>query len=366
MIKKRRRNKAFKKSVILYSLIVLGLCIIFNIYIFFTLVSYENNQTTNVLANSIKKLSDKTLMSYLEDSDKDVKLLSKFKDIIKSDKLQYVKKKDDTYEALLDGRVLFTIETKLIGQKTKLAFFSYEERSVEKITPSLGRGFIYYDVTVPSNYKIYVDGSVLNNKKASKEENFKGMDFMYYNDSMPKLVTYEINDLEKESEITVKDFLGNDVKLKKDEYKYTLDNYAISVDTYDELKKYLPDAINPSDVAHNWSLFMTKDLYGSSYGFSTISQYLIKGTSQYEMAYSWVHSIDITFTSAHTLKNPIFTDEKMNNFKIYSDSAFSCEISFTKNMVVKGKDQPDKMHDILYFIKDNGSWKLMNIQSVEV
>ena len=43
--------------------------------------------------------------------------------------------------------------------------------------------------------------------------------------------------------------------------------------------------------------------------------------------------------------------------------AFSCEIYLEKNMIVNGKDQLDVMHDYIYFIKDNGVWKVVNIKA---
>lgn len=364
MREKRLKNRKFKKRILLYSIVMVALCIIFNVYIFFTLVSFEKNQTNNVLKDAVRKIDDKTLTSYLKDNNLSEDLLDDYKKLVKSDDIEFVKSEGEIFNVVINGRILFTIETKVIAEKTKLAFFSYQEREIIKIEPELERGFIYYDVVVPSNFTIYADGEKIEGKNV-KEENYKNLDFMYYNDSMPKMVTYQLNNLDSEKKITVKDFYGNDVDLKENNNKYFVDEYYLSVDTLDKLKEKLTNVLDISDVAHKWSLFMTKDLSGSRYGFYTMAKYLIEGTSQYEMAYSWATGIDITFTSRHTLKNPTFTDESINNFKIYSDSAFSCEITLTKNMVVNGKDQPDKMHDVLYFIKDNsGSWKLMSIQSV--
>jgi len=84
-----------------------------------------------------------------------------------------------------------------------------------------------------------------------------------------------------------------------------------------------------------------------------------------KQAYNWAHGIDINFTSRHKLKDPTFTNEKLHNFTIYSKDAFSCEIYLEKNMIVNGKDQLDVMHDYIYFIKDNGVWKVVNIKAGE-
>ena len=39
------------------------------------------------------------------------------------------------------------------------------------------------------------------------------------------------------------------------------------------------------------------------------------------------------------------------------------EIYLEKNMIVNGKDQLDVMHDYIYFITDNGVWKVVNIKA---
>lgn len=364
MARRRRRRNLFKKSLIIYVCLLGVLCVILAVYIYFTLVSYESNQTGNFLTFTVRNLDDETLKGYLKEAKKDENQLDNYKKIVKSNKMQYSKVSEGVFEASLNNRKVFTIETKVVDTKTKLAFFSYQVREVTKITPYLERGFVYYDVTVPSNFKIYLDDKEVEGI-AGEEQKYNDLDFMYYNESMPKVVTYSLNDVDTEKKVTVKDFMGQEVELKQDTYKYELGEYYIAVNDYNDLNKYLPNVIDVSDAAHNWSLFMSNDLTGAWHGIDRISEILIKDSSLYEMAYGWAHSVDITFTSRHTLKNPIFTDEVINNCKVYSDSAFSCDVAFTKNMVVNGNDQPDKMHDTLFFIKNNNEWKLINIQSVE-
>ena len=138
---------------------------------------------------------------------------------------------------------------------------------------------------------------------------------------------------------------------------------AITVKTQEEAKKYIQD-VDIETIAKNWSLFLTKDLTGASYGFSTIRNYVIEGTDMYTKAYNWAHNVDITFTSSHTLENPPFTNVRIENFNIYDENAFTCEVYLEKHMVVKGVKQVDVMHDELAFIKTDGTWKLMNIKGV--
>ena len=83
-----------------------------------------------------------------------------------------------------------------------------------------------------------------------------------------------------------------------------------------------------------------------------------------KFAYKWATNIDITFISNHTLEKEIFTNEKVENFEVYNENAFSCEVYLEKNMRVNGKPLQDKMHDKMYFVKQEGIWKLVNMESI--
>ncbi len=358
-----KKNITFKKSLLIYSLLVLLLVFIFLIYIFFTLKEYEKNQTGVFLKGSIISLSDNTLKGYLKDANLEETLLTDYKKLINSKDLEFKKRDDNKFSASVNNRELFTIETKVLKEKTKLGMFTYQEREIINIIPNLSRGLVYYDILIPSNYTLYI-GDKKYEEKAISEEEYKDLSFMYYNGTMPKMNKYEINNLTKEETIKVEDFNGKVVDLKVDKYSYTVKDNVYSFDTYDDAASLLSSDVDIWNVAHTWSLFLSKDLSGASYGLNTVKTFLIEGTEMYNMANSWAHSIDITFTSKHTLKNPVWTNEKLNNFRVYGKDAFSCEVYLEKNMVVKGKDQQDVMHDTLYFIKNNGEWKLMNIKSV--
>lgn len=361
MAKSRRNKSLFKKSLIIYSLIAAVLVVVFLIYIFLTLKSYEKGQTTNVIKDTILSLDDSTLKEYLKDNKQSEDLLDEYKKQINDKDVKIVKKDKDNYEVILNNRVLFEITTKFISTETKLGIFSYEKREITSIKPNLERGLIFYDVTIPSTYKLYVNNKLV--EEPTTKEKYKNLDNMYQNDSMPYMATYEVNGLTKEESIKVINEYDEEVKLKQNKYSYTLEKNYINVDSYDEAKKYLSSEVDIWDFAHKWSLFLTNDLSGLAHGYNTIKTYFIEGTSMSKQAYNWAHGIDINFTSRHKLKDPTFTNEKLNNFTIYSKDAFSCEIYLEKNMIVNGKDQLDVMHDYIYFIKDNGVWKVVNIKA---
>ena len=272
-----RRNKSlFKKSLIIYSGIAAILVVVFLVYIFLTLKSYEDEQTTNVIKNTILSLDDNTLKGYLKDNNQSEDLLDEYKKQINDKDVKVIKKDKDNYEVVLNSRVLFGIATKFISTETKLGMFSYEKREITNIKPNLERGLIFYNVTVPSTYKVYADNKLI--EEATTKEKYKNLDYMYQNNSMPYMVTYEINGLTKEESIKVVNEYDEEVKLKQDKYSYTLEKNYINVDSYDEAKKYLSSEVDVWDFAHNWSLFLTNDLSGLAHGYNTIKQYFIEVT----------------------------------------------------------------------------------------
>lgn len=356
----KKSKSLFKKSLLIYTLIALLISLIFLIYIFITLKNYESIQSNNFIHRTITSLSDDTLKGYLKEANLDESLLSDYKKLINSDNIKFTKK-DDTFTVSLNNRELFTIDTKVVKEGTKLGLFSYQEREVTKITPSLERGLIFYDITIPSNYKLYLDNEEY--KGESTKEKYESLDFMYYNDSMPYISTYKIDNLAQEKSIKVTDFMGKEVKLKEENNAYTVEKKYYEFNSYEEAKEYLNGSIDIWDIAHTWNLYLSRDLNGINYGLGTVKEFLIENTPMYQRAYNWAHNIDILFINKHTLKDPIFTNESLKNFKVYGENAFSCEVYLEKNMIVDGKDQVDTMHDNLYFIKHNNEWKLINIKS---
>ena len=361
-------NKRFKKLIRLYSILIFILVCLFSMYVLKILIDYEKNQTGTFISSAIKDLSDDTLKNYLTTAKISTDELDNYKKLVKSDDMKYEKGEDNnTFVATLNSRKMFTIKTKVIKDVTKLAIFSYQVQEVVDIIPELSRGLIYYDIIIPSNYSIYLDGEKYG-EKPSKEEEYDELDFMYYNKEMPKLATYSINNLEKEKSVVVKDFLDNEVVMDVKNNTYKVKDYLMKYDSIDDAKKVISDLPDILEISKNWSKYLSKDLTGPYYGFTNIiSNYVVAGTMMYERAYKWSRNIDITFISKHVLKDPAFSNESISNFTIYGKNAFSCEVYLEKNMLVGSARTPqtDVMHDYLYFLRVNNEWKLMNIKGAD-
>ena len=226
---------------------------------------------------------------------------------------------------------------------------------------------------MPNNYSVQVNGTKLDNSYISESIEDEGYNILSKQVNLSQLVNYKLDNFVSQPNIVILNEEGQQVESSIKDHKIEVGSSHKTAEKYEDIRELLAADIDVLDIAEKWSLFLTDDLQGNRHGFNTLSQYLINGTSLYDMAYSWATSIDITFTSQHTLKNPTFTNTKVTDFEVYGKNAFSCTVYLEKNMrIANGKDKVDVMHDKLYFVyndttndgKDNPTWKLVEMKSV--
>lgn len=376
--KQRKPMSLYKKSLIIYSSVLAFLVLLLLIYVLISLKDYEKYEVNNFIKDSVADLSYKDLVDVVDDKKLEVnkyEKLSNKKDIIKAidkaleDKknIKYELNKDSKdkkkpiYDIFYKGKKVLTIKLKNKGDVTKIKILNYSKWELVDIKSHIEEGLYAVNAYLPEDYKLYINGKEV--KEFSEGENDVTKIFAQFTD-LKKFNNYSITGLIEKPKVEVKDQSGKTVKTVKKDGKITLENVYYKTDSFDEAKTKLIADVDILGIAEKYSLFLTDDLNGYSHGFSTLQNYLIEGTEMYKIAYEWAHGIDITFTSRHTLKNPAFTDEKLSNFVIYSDKAFSVDVSLKKNMTVKGEDRVMEMNDRFSFVYYNDSWKLISMESV--
>lgn len=364
-----KKVKKFKLILTIYLAILLILSGVFLSYIKNALIEYERSDPENYIRYALQHISDQDLTKIIQDNEliKDPlennheSILISYKKILNNKALAINKVEDNIYDIFINKRKIFTIEIKEQKQVKKLGLLTYPIWQVENLIPYLNRGIVYVDIYVPINYQVNINGKKLTNKYLISLDKITDLEDMYYYENMPKIAKYQVNNLIAEPEIVVTNLKNEPVKIKADSYLIDLSNSFSKYNTYEEARQYLSSDIDIMKIAEQWSLFLTKDLTGNNNGFATIKNNFIEESNMYKTARSWAYGIDITFTSNHYLTSPPFTNEKVSNFIIYDENAFSCEVYLEKNMIVKGNPKTDIMHDDLYFIKYNGNWKLIKI-----
>lgn len=176
-------------------------------------------------------------------------------------------------------------------------------------------------------------------------------------EELPKQQEYSIAVLKADAEITVTDNKGNNVEL---DLSKSYNDLTLTSKGEDKVPDEIAKEVDVLAVAKNWSLFMSND-----FSFNQLSEYLLKDSDQYEVAYKYSTSVDKTFFSGHTLMDPAFTDTSVKNFVMITDNSFSVDISLTKHMLLNSNQKvDDSMNDRFYFVKEDGKWLLVGMKEV--
>lgn len=257
---------------------------------------------------------------------------------------------------------LARIELKSLGEEeTKLLVLQFRDWEVEKIEGILET--VPKELKVSNEYTVKVNGKIID-----KEGYLKIIDKDYemvkdYISNVPEIIFYDLELLGQASVVEVYDQDGNLIPEGKNK-----NEYLKKKEVTDSLPKELEEKVDPLSIAKQWSLFMSNDL-----PFSTIKSYIVEDSYQYNVAKEYAVGVDISFTSEHTLANPAFTEEKIQNIVWLTEDCFSVDISFTKHMIVGlGKRVDDHMNDRFYFVRGNISnemkeqseWKLVGMKEI--
>lgn len=218
-----------------------------------------------------------------------------------------------------------------------------------------------YTLTVPDNFTVRLDeGFDSSLYIVGTEENSK---YQYVSEyvGMPGLVTFLFASSLEVPQITITDNRG-------ESYAAEFKNGVLRITDQageDELPESIRAEVDPIYYAKMWSLFSTDDL-DNNHGFNTIKQILIPSSYLYDQAYSFAHSVDITFISNHRMDDPPFSAESMSNVVVFSDDCFSCDIYLSKEMELNKqvKHITNITNATFYFVKYDGSWKIVDMQDI--
>ena len=210
------------------------------------------------------------------------------------------------------------------NEETIFAILTIMDWKIESVDAIFNVDTDSYTVNVPDSYRVTVNGVELTEEYLTGETApIEALQYVSAYAEMPELVQYRVDGLVHTPEVCVYTADGTATEVVKEGKSYS----AGFVGTDEIPEEYLEDALY---MAETWSLFNTRDLEGSQYGLSTVRAFLIKDSDYYVQAKNWATSIDITFTSKHTLDDPPFSNVSVTNFIQYSDICYSCDIYFEK------------------------------------
>jgi hypothetical protein len=386
------KKSIFKKFLIIYVIILTVVMLVFLGYVADSLIKYEKNQIENYMEDVIsdlKKASKKGKIERYVDTSKitmsqfekeNTSINEGFSELLDTKKITYKLNKNSTenenpiYDIYADNEKILEVGLDGTQKENRLGLLTFNAWKTKIIEPKMEKGLYTCDILVPNNCSVYVNGRILTEEQIVEKVQNEGLTQISKYVEIPYIVKYEVTELLKEPEVKILDSKGNEVEYTQEGNTISKELDFISTDSVEDAMKNIKGKTDILRVAKDWSLYLTDDLEGRLHGYYNISKYLIDDSDIEKFAYSWATGVDITFVSSHTLLNPTFTDEKISNFEIYNENAFSCEVYLQKNLKLKsgGKKIEDKMNDRMYFAyydetddgKDNPAWKLVNMQSV--
>lgn len=372
--KSGKKMSTYKKSLLIFFLILLVLCEFALIYVNSSLKKYEMGDVDTYMKNLVAEIKDAgskgnikkffDLPKVESKYEKSSSLEKGYQDLLSKAKMSY-KKTDEknVYDIYADDLLLANVkldDSKTVHRLGLLTFTDYKIKDIEAFNKD---GLYTLDFYLPSDYTLKINGITVGDDVLKDEEMIKGFEDAYDKVTLPKLNHYEIKGLASKPRIMVLDSSGIKVKHKEENGKYYANNYY-QTDNEKEAMAKLNHEFDSLEFAKNWSKFLTADLEGSSHGFSTLSPNLMEGSAMYNRALQWATGVDVTFTSIHTLDS--ITNTKVSNFTVYNKDAFSVEVYLEKNMTLKdGQKKTDVLHDIFYYVYYDGAYRLMYMQTVK-
>ena len=373
MSKRKNKMTGYKKSLLIWFLLLLIASEACLIYVSTTLKMYEKGNIEGYMTSLIKDMKTASkvgnINKYLSYNkveskyEKNSSFEEGYKELFNESKLSYKKSdKESTYDIYADDTMIasVTLDSKKVR---RLGILSFEEYSIKEIETYSKNGIYNIDVYVNSNYDLYINDIKVSDDDLLSKEEIKEYSEVYDKVDLPYENHYKITNLTKKPKIKVMN--GNDeVKVTNEKSNYYGVTYFKTDDKDAAFEKLTNKDYDPLTFAKNWSLFLTADLPGERYGLYTLTPNLVEGTALYKRAYSWATNVDITFTSMHTLDKDTFTNVKMNGFTVYNANAFSVDIYLEKNMtLVNGEKRIDTLNDTFYYAYIDGAYRLITMKS---
>ncbi len=373
MSKRKKKMTGYKKSLLIWFLLLLIASEACLIYVSTTLKMYEKGNIEGYMTSLIKDMKTASkvgnINKYLSYNkveskyEKNSSFEEGYKELFNESKLSYKKNdKESTYDIYADDTMVasVTLDSKKVR---RLGILSFEEYSIKEIETYSKNGIYNIDVYVNSNYDLYINDIKVSDDDLLSKEEIKEYSEVYDKVDLPYENHYKITNLTKKPKIKVMSG-NNEVKVTNEKSTYYGVSYFKTDDKDAAFAKLTNKDYDPLTFAKNWSLFLTADLPGERYGLYTLTPNLVEGTALYKRAYSWATNVDITFTSMHTLDKDTFTNVKMNGFTVYNENAFSVDIYLEKNMtLVNGEKRVDTLNDTFYYAYIDGAYRLITMKS---
>ena len=356
----RKKNSKSKFWMIfrIYAAVLVVIIVVMFIYTYNSMKKYESKQPDVVMDELIAQLEDGDISSVnftsgnkFEDV---VSFAEDFVTLIKGEELEYEMKTTSydamTYSIIADDNVIATAKLKADNHKGMFAILTICDWEVEAVEAKSAKGENKVNITMPSDYKAYINGVELGKDEQQGDlKSIEGLDFVAQYTAIPQYVTYKVDGLTKTPVVKILDRSGAEVDLSS-----FADLSDINIDYYEsEMPQELKDYV--TQAAKDYSNFFSKDLPGCSTSTAGIDKYFPTGSAYIALAENYrLH--DMWMYSAH--HGTEFVDLTVDDYIVYSDTLFSCTVSFTKKMYLNlnNEERAEYNNQVYYYVKIDGNW----------
>ena len=357
MSKKNSKSK-FWMIFGIYAAVLVVLIVVLLIYTHSSMVKYESKQPEVVMDELIEQLEKGDISSVnftVGNKFEDVtEFAEDFVESVKGKELDYKMKMTSydamTYSIISGDNVVATVDLKADNHKGMFAILTVCDWEVEKVDAKFTKGENKVNITMPSDYTAFINGVELGKDEQKGElKSIEGLDFVAQYTAIPQYVTYKVEGLSKTPVVRIVDRNGIEVDLSGFE---DLSNININY-TESEMPQELVNYV--SQAAKDYSNFFSKDLPGCSQSTAGIDKYFPAGSTYVALAENYrLH--DMWMYSAHN--GTEFIDFKVDDYIVYSDTLFSCTVSFTKRMVLNLNNEERKEYNdqVYYYVNIDGKW----------
>lgn len=283
-----------------------------------------------------------------------------FLDAVKGKELTYSVKSmsaDKMEYNIKDGdEAVATAELTAANNRHMMMILAVSDWSVTKTEAVLKSGQKAVTIKVPKDYSVYVNGVMAGAEELTGEpEKMDGMEYVSEYVDTPEFVTYQIKGLTKEPVVSVKDRDGNDAEVPPYTGSSVMEVSYRTSQIPDDLKEYVIQA------AKDYSNFFSRDLEGCSASTACIQKYFPADSYYIDLAEQY-RTGDMWMYSGH--QTPVFDNMEVNEYTVYSDSCFSCRVSFDKSMILKTGDMRTEHNDqVYYYVNIDGKWLIADMKS---
>ncbi len=247
---------------------------------------------------------------------------------------------EKVYSVRLDGKRLFEFTMKKTGVQDENGYDVWDLKSVR----TLGISTSTRTVKAPAESTVYVDGEPLPHSAIIEEGILlDDEDFLLGDEAkIPTMCVYQYEICLGDPEVRVVDPQGRENPLTVDENG----NAEAARNSDDSIKPEVEERV--IEIVKAFAKFTSEDL--SQYN---MLKFVRKGTKGYEK----IEDFDNNWFGKHA--GFAFENMSTDNYMIFSDDTFACDISFT--YIIKYANADDISYDTtyrFYFVKRDGTWYL--------